>query len=278
MLWDSMMAFFKSWFNYPGLEAYLMLVSIVLAIAFAVIWLLGLQPRFNKNPGLWVVVVASAFLTVLAMTFIQIPLQYYIIEGMGTNTYIEQILLAGIPVMLVTGLVQEGAKMVPMVFWWLQSDKKIDPKMGLIIGAIAGAGFGVFEAVWAHNQAFMAGWTWDWISIDAVQALLPFWERFWTVAFHIAVSGIAGYGLAKGKGFPFYILAAVLHGAVNYLSVIYVKGILTTNQTEVVLAAFAALVMLAVLWLRWRKDKEEPTMPVEVIEPTEPDIPAETDV
>lgn len=278
MLLETMKSFLESWFNYPGLEWYLILVSICLAVVFGIIWLLGHQPPLAKKPGLWGVAIASAFLTVLAMAFIQIPLEYSLEKGLGVYTYLEWILVAGIATVLITGLVQEGAKMVPMVFWWLRNDRKISPKEGLIIGAFAGAGFGVFEAIWMHNLTFMSGWTWEYVDYGGIEALLPFWERFWAVALHIALSAIAGYGLAKGKGFQFYLLASVLHGAVNYLAIIYVKGILTANQMEIGIAVMAALIMLIALWLRWRKGREEPEMPVEAVEPAAPDIPTEPDV
>jgi RsiW-degrading membrane proteinase PrsW (M82 family) len=276
MLWESMVDCLKSWFSYPGLEWYLILVSIGLAIVFGAIWLLGHWPPLVKKPGLWVVAIVSAFLTMLAITFVQIPLQYYSGTALehfwSQDTLLNWLLLAGLPMVLISGLVQEGAKMIPMVFWWWRSGKKLDPKMGLIIGALAGAGFGIFEAVQVHNQVFMSGWTWEAVNYDAVQALLPFWERFWTIALHIAVSALAGYGLAKGKGWQFYLLAAALHSLVNYIILPYRKGMLTTNQVEIYLAAAAALIMLAVLWLRWRKDKEEPK-----VEPAEPAGPAEPD-
>jgi RsiW-degrading membrane proteinase PrsW (M82 family) len=278
MLWESMVDFLKSWFSYPGLEWKLILISIGLAIAFGVIWLLGTKPPLIKKPGLWAVAITSAFLTMLAITFMQIPLQHYSGTALehfwSQDTLVDWLLLAGLPMVLISGLVQEGAKMIPMVFWWWRSGKKLDPKMGLIIGALAGAGFGVFEAVWLHNQLFMSGWTWEAVNYDAVQALLPFWERFWTIALHIGVSALAGYGIAKGKAWQFYILAAVLHSLVNYIILPYNKGMLTSNQAEIITAAVAALVMLAALWLRWRKEREEPQ--IELAEPIEPARPTES--
>ena len=282
MLWDTMIGFLKSWFSYPGVEWNYLLVGIALAIFFGAFWLLGLQPAVIKKPWLWVAGIFSAFFTLLAVVFIQIPVQYYIGTAIESTwdmqTIYDWLLLAGIPTILVSGLVQEGAKMIPVVFWWMQSDRKIQPRDGLIIGAMAGAGFGVFEALWAHNQIFAYGWTWSLASGDWVQSLLPFWERFWAVAFHIAVAALAGYGLARGWGWQFYLLASLLHGIMNYSILPYQKGLLTNNQLEIYIAVIAALVFLAVLWLRWRKDKEEPPAPVEAAEPTAPDVPAETDV
>ena len=281
MLWDSMMGFLKSWFNYPGVEWGYILAGIVLAIVFGGVWLLGLQPS-TKKPGLWVVAIISAFLTLLAMTFVQIPLQYYTGQAINSlwtiDTISDWLLLVGIPSVLISGLVQEGAKMIPIVFWWLKSGRKITPKEGLIIGAMAGAGIGVFEAVWVHNQIFMYGWTWDAIGRDWIAALIPFWERLWAIALHIGAAALAGYGLAKGKGWQFYLLASILHSLVNYIILPLQKGMLTSNQAEIYVAVIAGAIMLAVFWLRWRKDKEIPAIPMEAVEPPKPNIPTNTNV
>jgi RsiW-degrading membrane proteinase PrsW (M82 family) len=283
MLWDTMTQYLKSWFVFPGLAGHLLVIGIGLAIVFGAIWLTSHWPPLFKKPWLWAVLVMSAFLTLLAVIFVQIPLQYYsgsALEHFWSQTALTQwLLLAGIPSVLISGLVQEGAKMLPIVFWWWSSGKKLDPKMGLAIGALAGAGFAIFEATWAHNQVFMSGWTWNLISTSGYQALLPFWDRFWAVAMHIAVSALVGYGLAKGKGWQFYLIAAALHSVINYMIVLFRKGSLTFNQVEILLAGAAALVTLFVLWLRWRENKEETqTALIEPMEIAEPDKPAGIDV
>ncbi len=84
------------------------------------------------------------------------------------------LLLAGIPQILLSGLVQEGSKMVPVVLWWLGEEKNLDVKTGLMVGAVAGFGFGVFEAIWAHNSIFAAGWTWEAVQIGGYMALAGF--------------------------------------------------------------------------------------------------------
>jgi RsiW-degrading membrane proteinase PrsW (M82 family) len=272
MLWDAMMAFLKSWFIYPELEAQLILISIGLAIVYGVIWLTSQWPPLAKKPWLLGVAVASVFLTVLAGTFVQTPVQYYYVQAMqhfwSADTLNDWLLLTYIPIILVTALVLEGAKMIPMVFWWLRSGKKIDLKTGLIIGALAGAGVGIFEAVYTHNQVFLAGWGWDAVTYNAWQGLLPFWDQFWAVAVHIGISAIIGYGLAKGKGWQFYLLGSALHGILLYARVLYAKDLLSLNAVEIILAAVAGALMLIVLWLRWRKyGGEAPIAPPEVKSP-----------
>ncbi|MFC1951842.1 PrsW family glutamic-type intramembrane protease [Chloroflexota bacterium] len=161
--------------------------------------------------------------------------------------------LTGIPQILLSGLVQEGSKLVPVVVYWWWKGRNIDFKLGLAIGAVAGLGLGVFEAVWAHNIVFIAGWNWEMVQTGGLVALAPFWERFFAVAFHIAVSALAGYGLAKGWGWQFYLLAAFLHGLLNYSVILLRSGLITVIQIEIYAAVVAVLVTGGVLWLRWRK-------------------------
>ena len=85
---------------------------------------------------------------------------------------------------LFSGLVQEGGKLFPIVFYWWRNGKKISPQMGLAIGAVAGLGFGVFESVWVHNTVFVAGWNWEAVQANGFRAPTPIWERFSALALH----------------------------------------------------------------------------------------------
>ena len=97
----------------------------------------------------------------------------------------------------------------------------------------------------------MAGWRWAAVQAGGVIALAPFWERFFAVAFHIAVSGLAGYGLARGWGWQFYLLAAFLHSLLNYSVVLLQSGLFTMVHVEIYAAVVAVLLTGVVLWLRW---------------------------
>ena len=80
-----------------------------------------------------------------------------------------------------------------------------------------------------------------------------FWERFFTVAFHTASCAIAGWGLARGWGWQFYLLASFLHGLLNYSVALLQSGIFTIVSLEIYAAVVAVLVTGVALWLRWRK-------------------------
>jgi len=248
---EQMLNFFISWFTNPSV------LGIGLAVAFGVVCLAGYWPPLFKKYWLWAVLVASALLSLIAVTFIQLPLQVLVGRALGQfwspEIIMRWLLLAGLPQILLSGLVQEGSKLVPVVIWWWRAGRNIDPKVGLVIGAVAGAGLGVFEAVWVHNTIFGAGWSWAAVQAGGVMALAPFWERFFTVAFHIAVSGLAGYGLARGWGWQFYLLAAFLHSSLNYSVVLLQSGLFAMAQLEIYVAVIAVLLTGVVLRLRWKK-------------------------
>ena len=261
---EQMIAFFVSWFIYPGILWTSLLLGIGLAIVFGAVWFTPYWTPILKKPWAWAILAVSAFLSLAAVTFIQIPLQVW--TGQALNYFWSQeilmrwLLLAGIPAVLLSGLVQEGSKLVPVVTYWWRKGRNIDPKLGLAIGAVAGLGFGVFEAVWVHNTIFASGWSWEAVQTGGVVALAPFWERFFTVAFHTAVSALAGYGLAKGWGWQFYLLASFLHAFINYSVVLLQSGLITGIQMEIFAAVWAMLVTGGALWLRWRKPSESEVM------------------
>ena len=250
---EQMVGFFVSFFQDPSV------LGISLAVAFGAIWLAGYWPPLFKKPWMWAVLVSSAFLSLTAVAFIQIPLQAWTQQAMGhfwsQEILLRWLLLAGMPIILLSGLVQEGSKLVPVVLYWWRSDKNIDPKLGLAIGAVAGAGFGVFEAVWVHNTIFTSGWSWEAVQTGGLVALVPFWERFFTVAFHIGATALAGYGLARGWGWQFYLLASFTHAFINYSVLFLQSGLVTHVQVEIFIAVWAILVTAVVLWLRWRKQR-----------------------
>jgi len=255
-----MVDFFVSGFVYPGILWNQVLLGIGLAIAFGAVWFTSYWTLILKKSWAWAVLASSAFISWAAVAFIQIPLQIW--TGQALNQFWSQevlmrwLLLATIPGILLTGLVQEGAKLVPVVTYWWRKGRNIDPKLGLTIGAVAGLGLGVFEAVWVHNNIFAAGWTWEAVQTGGVVALAGFWERFFTIALHTAMSALAGYGLAKGWGWQFYLLASFLHASANYNAVLFNSRLITIIQVEIFAAAWAILVTVGALWLRWRKPAE----------------------
>jgi RsiW-degrading membrane proteinase PrsW (M82 family) len=242
-------------FEYPSVA------GICLAIVFGLIWLAALGVWQFRGKWLWLVM-AGIVVFPVSIGLVQSPLQTLIgnsfLNRFGMQTYIDWLFLMGIPTILVSGLVQEGFKMLPTVLWWWGQNRQLSPKTGLAIGAMVGAGFGVCEAQWLLNQVFAAGFTWDWVAQYGFEAILPFWERFFTVGFNIALGALSGYGLAKGKGWQFYLIAAGIHALTNYTILFFAKEMITAVQIEIIIAVISVIVFGIVLWLRWRKEPEKP--------------------
>ncbi len=260
---EQIITFFTSFFATPSVW------GIGLAIYFGAIWLIPYYPPLFKDARLWAVMVVSAFLALAAASFVQIPLQLLAGQAIGSfwsqELIMSRILLFGIPQILISGLVQEGAKMVPLVWYWRREDRRLDLRLGLGVGAAAGAAFGIFEAQWVHNRIFASGMLWEMVKAEGVTALAGFWERFFVIAAHTAFSALAGYGLARGRGWQFYLIASGLHALLNYSAVLLTAGVLTSLQLEVYVAVLAIGVTAWALWLRWRRtmaDYESQISPV----------------
>ena len=144
----------------------------------------------------------------------------------------------------------------PYCIFMVEERQKTGSKTGLVMGAAAGLGFGVFEAVWIHNSLFASGWDWN-TSVGTtglIFGLLPFWERFFAVAFHTASSAIAGWGLAKGRGWQFYLIVSFAHALLNYSVVLYTANYLDQLQVSIYVAVLSLITTAVALWLRYNKD------------------------
>lgn len=252
---DLTLGFFISFFQNPNIW------GIVIAVIFGAIWLACFWPPLVKKPWHWAVLVGGAIITLIATSFIQRPIQNVIGNAMlqtwGEETLMNWLLLSGIPTVLISGLVQEGAKMIPIVIYWWRKNMKIDYKLGITLGAAVGAGFGILEAQWILNSIIAMGWSWSLTETMGLAALTPFTERFFVIAFSTASSALAGYGLAKGKGWQFYLIVSVLHAILNYSVFLIQAKVLSFVQVEVFIAIWALLVTGVTLWLRWRKITEQ---------------------
>lgn len=234
------------------------MVGFILAIAFGVIWLAGYRPPLRRHPWSWGILISSALLTLTAISFIQIPLQYLVGHTLSrffsNQTLVAWMLLAGIPGIALSGFIQEGAKMVPLVVYRRLREERLSPRLGLCLGAVAGVGFGIFEANWIHGLVLSSGWSWQTVESSGLMALTPFSERFFAVAFHTGASALVGYGLARGRCGQFYLIASLLHAGLNYSTVILQSGIMTTIVIEIFITVWALGVSGAALWLRWRQE------------------------
>ena len=232
-------------------------LGIGLALVFGAIWLACYRPPLFSKPWLWAVLAGSVILMPVAVAFAEIPLKTWIerpyYHFWSQETISQWLLLVNLPALFVNGLVKEGAKLLPVVIYWWRNGRNITPKLGLAIGALAGAGFGVLWAQWLYNFTFASGWTWHAAQTHGIQGLAPFLEGFFLVGFHTASCALAGYGLAKGRRWQFYLLASLLHTVLNYSYLLQYSELLSNFQALLMIGALAFLVTGVALWLRERK-------------------------
>jgi hypothetical protein len=253
-MWGNTWQLFVSFYSNPSGW------GIGIALALGVIWLGAFAMPVHKRHWLWAVLFGGAALFGPTVAFIQVPLQaganQVLLHFWGQATLRQHLLLAGIPALLFTGLVQEGSKLVPALIY-MKHSQPLSNRDALIFGAAAGAGFGIFEAAWLLNTVFASGFTWARVPLYGWQALIPFWERFSAIAFHTGATALAIYGWNKGKGWQFYLLLALLHIILDYSAILLAAQVLTIVQIEIYASILAAAILIPALWLRWRKPDEE---------------------
>jgi hypothetical protein len=230
--------------------------SAIIAIAFAVTWLLLLAGRWLRRPWVWVAVIVGAVLFPLSIAWVQVPIQQGIntlyLQNVAPETLQRYVLLAAVPVILIAGLVQEVAKFGDAVGGLFLVHARRVPAAGLALGAAAGAGYGAMEAFWVFNQIFAAGFTWATVQLGGIAALIGFIERFFTVMFHTAVAALAAYGYTIKRPWRYLLLAIALHTLVDYLVPLLQQGVITAAETEAFVGLVSVAAMAATLWVRWR--------------------------
>jgi len=250
---QQMLAFFVFFFSNPSV------LGIGLAVVFGAIWLACYRPPLITRPWLWAVLAAGAILAPIAIAVTVFPLRLGISWVYGSfwsqETLAQWALLASLPSMYLYGLVREGFKLLPVVVYWWREGRNIEPKLGLVAGAVSGAGFGILESQWTLNYILASGWSWESVQMQGIVALGGFWESFFVIGVNVASCALAGWGLARGWGWKFYLLAAFVYLFPNYSYVLLSKELITGVQAEFLIAAWALIATGVALWLRERKSK-----------------------
>ena len=270
-----MTSFFNAGFYFPGYSWTSILLAIAIGIVFGGIWLFLYRPPLFKTTRLWYVVFISAILTWATVSFIQLPLQVWMKDAMvhwwnpQTLSTAKFLLLSYIPIVLIAGIVQEAAKIAPVFFFRQRSKNDFTPQFGLIAGAVAGAGFGIFEAIWKLNLILPAigifnsystvlssvGFKSLQIILLGFTPIMGIFGGFYSVVFHIAASALVGYGLAKRQVWQFYLLAVFLNAFINYGAFLAYLPRITVIEGIIWVSVPLVLVTIFTLWLRWHKPR-----------------------
>lgn len=212
----------------------MLLLYSVIFIAIAAVIALPLVGSNAVKPWWWWAVVGGAVAFPLTMQ-IQPPLQMaYATQVVPMVKDILPVELYSIPSVLISGLVQEALKVIPIILigrvWHFRL------RHAVAAGAGAGVGFGVTEAIMlvaiplATQNGFVTG------------AVI---ERLVAISFHVLASALAAGGLALRKGWRTYLLAAIAHGLLNYSVVLVGLWYLNTNGMLLWCAVIDLLTALA---------------------------------
>ena len=256
-MWENIWQFFTAIYSNPTVE------GIGIALIMGAIWLAVFRMRLGKQPRLWILLSVGALLFGPTIGLLQFPLQSLSMQALfhfwGTEIWQERLLLSEIPAMLITGFVQEGIKLVPLLIY-RKRRQPLPDREALLAGAAVGAGFGIFEAAWLLNQVFTTGFSLPAFQFQGWQAPLSIIERLFIVGFHTSTTALAAYFLNKGKGGRAYLGIALFHSVLNYGAVLAAAGVFTIVQTEIYITVLCTIMIGAALWLRWHDRPAEPTL------------------
>ncbi|MCK5126459.1 MAG: hypothetical protein KAR42_09400 [candidate division Zixibacteria bacterium] len=214
-----------------------------LYLLIAVGWLLFLGRDSYRLGWSYILFVLGA-IAYPAIYYTQVPLQQlYAIEIITPILQSNgSILLPGVVPALISGVIQETLKLLPLVLVAFVSR----PKAFLLIslGAFVGAGFGFIEACHITGPLFQV----------RILSNLAVTERVFTILFHTATGAMLGYGLAKRKWWFYWIIAAALHSLVNYFIVFVQIKAISINTLEIIFAVID-LTLLGNMFLLQRKFK-----------------------
>lgn len=222
--------------------SYVTLSGSGLSLLFGLLWLLLYRPPLFKQPRLWLVMLGGALAGVLAVSFIQTPLSMLINKLWQEGAGLGRLLLVGVVSVVMIGLVQEGAKLLPLLTLRKQQGGELDEPQGFSAGAVSGFGYGFLETFYVMNFLFASGWNWDVLANEYPALVLTGVERVCMLGLNMGLSALAGWGLAKGKGLRFYLLAAGLHALVAFISFL-----MANLNFPVVIAEMALMVIIIVL-------------------------------
>lgn len=227
--------------------------GILLALLLGFFWLLVLAAGWWRSAGAWLGLIVGAALFPISIAWVQVPLQSAtgaLIQNSLSAEWVQQNpLIASIPTVLESGIVQEAAKLLPLLLYVVVVRPRGAQPL-LRIGGAVGAAFGAFEAAWAFGILFGAGWTLDTLRVGGLDALLPFYERLIAVGLHTGTGVILAYGLVRGVAPLAYLIATLLHAIANYGVVLLQAGILGAWPAEIYFTVWALVAVGLALYFR----------------------------
>jgi hypothetical protein len=205
----------------------------------SVIWLLFLgRGGFGIRWSYLLFILGGLVYPIIYIT--QAPIQkYYAIQVLAPALAAgESIFVPAVIPALMTGLIQESLKLIPLLI--VVHLVKPKPVSLISLGAFIGAGFGFVEASHIIAPMFQERLLTGYILI----------ERVFTVLSHTIMGALLGYGIARKKIWQFWLAAAGLHGLGNYLIIFVQLKILTIKGLNIIIGLYDIALLGGMIYLR----------------------------
>ena len=170
----------------------------------------------------------------------QVPLQeFYALKvlapalAMGQSIFIGAIVPA-----LLTGLIQQALKLVPLLI--AMRLPKIKPMAFISLGAFVGAGFGFVEACQIAGPVFQS----------RTMTSFTLVERIFTVLFHTTTGALMGYGVAQRKIWQYWLASSGLHALSSYLIVFVQMRLATVKTLQTIIAVYDFILVAGMVFLQ----------------------------
>ncbi|MBS7247798.1 MAG: hypothetical protein QXN15_06445 [Candidatus Jordarchaeales archaeon] len=220
--------------------------------------------------------VLVAFLAAAVMFYIAYLRKVYVFFLSGIPLYTVDL--------IATGFVEEAAKLLVLLTPAVKG--RLTPSNGAFYGLVAGFGFGAGEALLVLANSALAipslmvytiplyfvkiilpeivvTWFFDFVILYyfllpllAIISsgplvfsipLLGIYERAVVVILHGTLTGIVGWGLAKGETLKFYLAAVGLHILIDFFAVLYALELVGVLTVEVIITAITVTSFLYVV-------------------------------
>ncbi len=255
----------------------------ITAVEYAVLlWLAGFPVRSGSTErpagrlvfGTLIAFLSGAILFPLAISLVQVPLQTGLGRWMVAHVATANQVVLGLPAILASGLVQEPAKFLAASAGVIPAALDSGGESGraaaaagdavagdsraravaraVFLGAVAGAGFGFFEAAHSLSVVF-AGATVSGAAGGHLQAVtgLAVVERVSAVLYHLSATGVVIYAWARGAGKGLAVLGvmSLAHGFLNLGAFVCAGSGIGAVFTEAILAVSSLAVFGLLFYL-----------------------------
>jgi hypothetical protein len=150
----------------------------------------------------------------------------------------ESILIPAIIPPLLTGLIQESLKLIPLFL--VVRMAKPRPVAMVSMGAFVGAGFGCIEACHLIAPLFQNQQITGYVLI----------ERVFTILFHATAGALLGYGIARKQIWQFLLAAIGLHTLGNYMIIFVQMKTLTIKGLNILLGLYDIALLAGMIYLQ----------------------------